>query len=82
MGDSVNIAARLEGIADPIALRKASPISREKTQKHRSASASVRDKTASSGVTRSYIASTLELGGDPDRRISGGRQACRARPES
>ena len=52
MGDSVNIAARLEGIADPggiclseDAYRQVRRRSRrERTQKHRSASASVRDQ--------------------------------------
>jgi hypothetical protein len=41
----------------------------------------VKIKTASSGVTQELIASTPELGGDPEQEYFGGRQArrCAAR---
>ena len=93
MGDSVNIAARLEGIADPggiclseDAYRQVrdrlkegfSPISERKNSKTSLGQCECsRSKTASSGVTQELIASTPELGGDPEQEYFGGRQARR-----
>src|SRR5580698_10230796 len=96
MGDSVNIAARLEGIADPGAICLSEDACRQVRDRLKEGFADLGEKelkniarpvrvfaikTASSGVTQELIASTPELGGDPEREYFGGRQArrCAAR---
>ena len=93
MGDSVNIAARLECIADPGGICLSEDAYRDRLKEGfadlgekelKNIARPVRVfaiKTASSGVTQELIASTPELGGDPEQEYFGGRQArrCAAR---
>ena len=96
MGDGVNIAARLEAIADPGGICLSEDAYRqvrdrltegftdlgEKELKNIARPVRVfAIKTASSGVTQELIATTPELGGDPEQEYFGGRQArrCAAR---
>ena len=96
MGDSVNIAARLEGIADPGGICLSEDAYRQVRDRLKEGFADLGEKelkniarpvrvfaikTASSGVTQELIASTPELGGDPEQEYFGGRQArrCAAR---
>jgi adenylate cyclase len=96
MGDSVNIAARLEGIADPGGICLSEDAYRQVRDRLKEGVADLGEKelkniarpvrvfaikTASSGVTQELIASTPELGGDPEQEYFGGRQArrCAAR---
>ena len=88
MGDSVNIAARLEGIADPGGICLSEDAYRQVRDRLKEGFADLGRpvrvfaiKTASSGVTQELIASTPELGGDPEQEYFGGRQArrCAAR---
>ena len=96
MGDSVNIAARLEGIADPGGICLSEDAYRQVRDRLKEGFADFGEKelkniarpvrvfaikTASSGVTQELIASTPELGGDPEQEYFGGRQArrCAAR---
>ena len=95
MGDSVNIAARLEGIADPGGICLSEDAYRQVRDRLKEGFADLAEKelkniarpvrvfaiTASSGVTQELIASTPELGGDPEQEYFGGRQArrCAAR---
>ena len=77
MGDSVNIAARLEGIADPGGIRLSEDAYRQVRDRLKEGFADLGEKelkniarpvrvfaikTASSGVTQELIASTPELG--------------------
>ena len=79
MGDSVNIAARLEGIADPGGICLSEDAYRQVRDRLKEGFADLGEKelkniarpvrvfaikTASSGVTQELIASTPELGGD------------------
>ena len=94
--DSVNIAARLEGIADPGGICLSEDAYRQVRDRLKEGFADLGEKelkniarpvrvfaikTASSGVTQELIASTPELGGDPEQEYFGGRQArrCAAR---
>ena len=92
MGDSVNIAARLEGIADPGGICLSEDAYRQVRDRLKEGFADLGEKelkniarpvrvfaikTASSGVTQELIASTPELGGDPEQEYFGGRQARR-----
>ena len=96
MGDGVNIAARLEGIADPGGICLSEDAYRQVRDRLKEGFADLGEKelkniarpvrvfaikTASSGVTQELIASTPELGGDPEQEYFGGRQArrCAAR---
>ena len=92
MGDSVNIAARLEGIADPGGICLSEDAYRQVRDRLKEGFADLGEKelkniarpvrvfaikTGSSGVTQELIASTPELGGDPEQEYFGGRQARR-----
>jgi hypothetical protein len=92
MGDSVNIAARLEGIADPGGICLSEDAYRQVRDRLKEGFADLGEKelkniarpvrvfaikTASSGVTQELIASAPELGGDPEQEYFGGRQARR-----
>ena len=96
MGDGVNIAARLEGIAEPGSICLSEDAYRQVRDRLKEGFADLGEKelkniarpvrvfaikTASSGVTQELIASTPELGGDPEQEYFGGRQArrCAAR---
>ena len=96
IGDSVNIAACLEGIADPGGICLSEDAYRQVRDRLKEGFADLGEKelkniarpvrvfaikTASSGVTQELIASTPELGGDPEQEYFGGRQArrCAAR---